>query len=82
MTALETHHTPDELAALWGVSRKTITRMFQDVPGVLLVSAHRVSETRRRRRTMRIPASVAALIHDQYARGFALEGKGRSRGVK
>jgi hypothetical protein len=82
VTALEPHFTVTQLADLWAVNRLTISRMFRDVPGVLLIAARRASETTTRRRRMLIPASVASLVHGQYARGFALEGKGRSRGVK
>jgi transcriptional regulator GlxA family with amidase domain len=37
----EPHYTVSQLGKLWGVSNATITRMFQDEPGVLSVRMYR-----------------------------------------
>jgi AraC-like DNA-binding protein len=59
---LEKHYRPSELAQVFGVSDKTVQRMFQDEPGVLFFG--RRETTRRGRKflrryaTMRIPQSA------------------------
>ena len=61
--SLEAHYTPAEVAQAWGVSADTIRRMFQGEPGVLVIEPARSRFSRRRYRTMRIPASVAERVH-------------------
>jgi hypothetical protein len=60
--AFEKHYTPQELAELWGVSANTVRRMFTGELGVLEFGS---DETRwsRKRKVMRIPASVVLRIH-------------------
>jgi len=60
--SFEKHYTPFELAERWKVSPQTIRRLFCREPGVLMFGS---PETRfkRKRETMRIPASVAERIH-------------------
>jgi hypothetical protein len=60
--AFEKHYTPQELAELWGVSANTVRRMFSGELGVLEFGS---DETRwsRKRKVMRIPASVVLRIH-------------------
>jgi hypothetical protein len=56
------HYSPAELTELWGLSVETIRRMFEGEPGVLIFeNPDKGSE--RRRRTMRIPESVAARVY-------------------
>ena len=56
------HYSPADLAQLWGLSIETIRRMFEREPGVLIFeNPEKVSE--RRRRTMRIPESVAERVY-------------------
>ena len=58
----ERHYSPGELAELWNLSRDTITRMFEREPGVLIFdNPEKTSE--RRRRTIRIPESVAERVY-------------------
>ena len=58
----ERHYSPGELAELWNLSRDTIARMFEREPGVLVFeNPEKTSE--RRRRTIRIPESVAKRVH-------------------
>lgn len=61
-TAFEQHYTPDELAKLWGVSANTVRNLFRGELGVLEFGS---DETRwsRKRKTMRIPESVAVRVH-------------------
>ena len=47
--ALEKHYRVNELAALWGLSAKTVRRMFANEPGVIRVEQrprHRQSQVR------------------------------------
>ncbi len=62
-SSLEPHYTPAEVAQAWGVSADTIRRMFQDEPGVLVIEPAPARFSRRRYRTLRIPASVAERVH-------------------
>jgi hypothetical protein len=56
------HYSPAELGQLWGLSVETIRRMFEREPGVLIFeNPDKGSE--RRRRTMRIPESVAECVY-------------------
>jgi hypothetical protein len=64
-TALEEHYTPLQLAKLWGLSADTIRNMFRDEPGVLVINrGERMNK--RGYLTIRIPASVAARVHQSY----------------
>lgn len=56
------HYSPAELGQLWGLSVETVRRMFEREPGVLIFeNPERASE--RRRRTMRIPESIAERVY-------------------
>ena len=58
----EHHFSPAELAELWSLSEDTIRRMFENEPDVMIFeNAERSSS--RRRRTLRIPESVAERVH-------------------
>lgn len=72
-SAFERHYTAKELAQLWRLDESTVRRLFRDEPGVL-----RIPHLRRRRKrdyvSLRIPASVAARVHQTRSRGpFELE---------
>jgi len=60
--ALERHYTVGEIGKMWGLSEKTVRRMFEDEDGVLQWG---VSERRHKRGyiTMRIPESVLLRVH-------------------
>jgi hypothetical protein len=60
--ALERHYTVAEIGKMWGLSEKTVRRMFEDEDGVLQWG---VSERGRKRGyiTMRIPESVLLRVH-------------------
>lgn len=58
----ERHFSPAELAETWSLSEDTIRRMFENEPDVLIFeNADRCSS--RRRRTLRIPQSVAERVY-------------------
>jgi hypothetical protein len=61
---LERHYSVGEIAERWGLSEKTIRRMFEDEEGVLQWGS---PETRRKRGyiTLRIPESVMLRVHRQ-----------------
>ena len=65
--AAEHHETVAELARRWGWSPKTVVRVFEDEPGVLVLER---PETRRKRgyRTITIPQSVAERVHRRLER--------------
>ena len=54
--------SPAELADKWSLSADTITRMFEREPGVLIFENPGRSPIRRRR-TLRIPESVAERVY-------------------
>jgi len=59
---LERHYSVAEIAEMWGLSEKTVRRMFEEEDGVLKWGA---PETRRKRGyiTLRIPESVLLRVH-------------------
>jgi AraC-like DNA-binding protein len=61
-TALERHYSVEELAKIWGLSRRTIRRIFGDEPGVVRWGN---AESRHKRGyiTLRIPESVVQRVH-------------------
>jgi hypothetical protein len=61
-TPFERHFSPSELAEVWKLSEDTVRRIFEREPGVLIFeNPEKASD--RRRRTMRIPASVAESVY-------------------
>ena len=66
-TAAEPHDTVGELAVRWGWSPKTIIRVFESEPGVLVLER---DETRQKRgyRTLTIPQSVSDRVHRRLER--------------
>jgi len=60
--ALEKHYSVWELAQLWGLSEKTIRRMFMDEPGVVKWG-HDEGRFKRAYTTLRIPESVVQRVH-------------------
>ena len=58
----ERHFSPAELAEIWKLSEDSVRRLFEREPDVLIFeNPEKASE--RRRRTMRIPESVAERVH-------------------
>jgi hypothetical protein len=60
---LEPHYTLAQVAEAWGVSTDTVRRMFEGEAGVLVIEPAPGRYSRRRYRTLRIPASVAERVH-------------------
>jgi hypothetical protein len=60
--ALEKHYSVWELVQLWGLSEKTIRRMFCDEPGVVKWGREE-SRFKRAYTTLRIPESVVHRVH-------------------
>jgi hypothetical protein len=58
----ERHLSPVELAELWSLSEDTVRRIFEKEPDVVIFeNPDRISS--RRRRTLRIPESVAERVY-------------------
>ena len=72
--AFEKHYRVKELAGIWGLSPKTVTRLFADEPGVIRVANDVTGK--RKYATLSIPESVASRVH---ARGSATKGVARGR---
>lgn len=60
----ERHFTPSELGELWNLSEATIRRAFESEPGVLIFE-NPARNPNRRRRTLRIPESVALRVYER-----------------
>lgn len=60
--AMELHYSVEQIAVLWGLSRQTVERWFENEPGVLRFG-HDETPTKRPHITLRIPASVAVRVH-------------------
>jgi len=58
----ERHFRPDEIAEFLGRDVKTIWRMFEREPGVLIFE-NQVRSSRRRHRTLMIPQSVYERVY-------------------
>ena len=68
VVSLERHFAPQQLAELWGLDQSTIRRLFQDEPGVFRLGKANRRDGRRDYVTLRIPASVAARVHERLSR--------------
>ncbi len=64
---IDAHYSPQFYAELWGVSPSTVTRWFEDVPGVLKLSKP-ARNGRRTRVELRIPWSVAMRVYQERSR--------------
>lgn len=60
--ALERHYSVADLVGLWGLSEKTIRRIFGGEPGVL-EWGHGDARFKRAYKTLRIPESVVQRVH-------------------
>ena len=61
--AFEKHYRVSELAGLWGLSAKTVTRMFAEEAGVIRVANE--GNGKRKYATLSIPESIALRVHDR-----------------
>jgi len=64
---IDPHFSPQFYAELWGLSPSTVTRWFQDRPGVLKLSQPSRSG-RRSRVELRIPFSLAMQVYRERSR--------------
>ena len=55
---IEQHWRVTEVAAKLGVSHQTVTRMFENLPGVRFIGDRNNTRTKRRYRTILIPDSL------------------------
>ena len=58
----ERHYSPTQLAEKWSLSEDTVRRIFEREPDVLIFENPERGSSRRRR-TMRIPESVAERVY-------------------
>ena len=63
--ALEKHYRVKDLAALWGVSAKTVRRVFTNEPGVVRIGNHGTGN--RKCVVLSIPESVALRVHERLS---------------
>lgn len=61
--ALEKHYRVGELAGLWGLSAKTVTRIFAEEADVIRVANNGTGK--RKYATLSIPESVALRVHER-----------------
>jgi hypothetical protein len=67
----ERHFSPAELAEQWNLSEDTVRRIFEREPDVLIFENPERGSSRRRR-TLRVPASVAERVYRRLCtRAFA-----------
>src|ERR1700735_1021239 len=64
-SALEPHVTVKQIADAWRLSEDTVHRIFENEPGVFVLSDSK-RRAKRRYRTLRIPASVVERVHRQF----------------
>jgi AraC-like DNA-binding protein len=66
-STLEKHYTISEVSKLWGLSEKTVRRIFDQEPGVVELDN---GKSRRKRAyvTRRIPESVLKRVHRKLQR--------------
>lgn len=60
--AVERHYSAEEIGKLWRLSPRTVRRMFENEPGII-VFGNTGSLNRRRYLTLRIPESVLVRVH-------------------
>jgi uncharacterized membrane protein len=60
------YYSVTEVAALTGLSRRTVIRKFERMPGVLLLCDRPETRNKRRYRTFRIPKSMVEAMRRQY----------------
>jgi transcriptional regulator GlxA family with amidase domain len=61
--SMEKHFSVAQVAERWGLSEDSVRRLFEKEPGVLVIEPVRTRFSRRRYRTLRIPAAVVERVH-------------------
>ena len=64
--AFEKHYRVKELAGLWGLSPKTVSRIFAGEAGVIRVANK--GKNKRKYATLSIPESVASRVHERLGK--------------
>jgi len=62
--ALERHYSVPEIALMWSMSEKSVRRLFDGEPGIL-VWGHAETRFRRAYVNLRIPESVLIRVHQR-----------------
>ncbi len=62
--ASEQYFTAKQLSENWAVSAMTIYRLFENEPGVLILGPDETMN-KRKKKSMRIPKSVAERVHER-----------------
>jgi len=62
--ALERHYSVPEIALMWSMSEKSVRRLFDGEPGIL-VWGHTETRFRRAYVNLRIPESVLIRVHQR-----------------
>jgi hypothetical protein len=65
--AMEKHYSLEQIGELWGLSVRTIRKMFENEPGII-VFGNTGSLKKRRYLTLRIPESVLLRVHRRLRR--------------
>jgi len=60
--AMERHYSLEQIGELWGLSTRTVRKMFENEPGII-VFGNTGSLKKRRYLTLRIPESVLLRVH-------------------
>jgi hypothetical protein len=60
--AVEKHYSLEQIGELWGLSTRTVRKMFENEPGII-VFGNPGSMKKRRYITLRIPESVLIRVH-------------------
>jgi len=60
--AIEKHYSLEQIGELWGLSTRTVRKMFEKEPGII-VFGNTGSLKKRRYLTLRIPESVLLRVH-------------------
>jgi AraC-like DNA-binding protein len=59
---LEKHYSPEDVSSMWGISPRTVRRLFANEPGIIELGQPD-SIKKRRYLTIRIPESVLMRVH-------------------
>lgn len=65
--AMERHYSLEQIGELWGLSTRTVRKMFENEPGII-VFGNTGSLKRRRYLTLRVPESVLLRVHRRLRR--------------
>jgi hypothetical protein len=71
----ERHYTIAEIGGLWGLSKDSVRRIFQNETGVLVLGRKNVNGVERQYRTVRVPESVLERVHRKLCLGSLNENR-------